>query len=121
MLTLLEAAIKRDHLSSEFETTSKLLNLNTQDNPSQNHVGLSGSAAVLPWVPDTTAAIALRMLDLDSAVSYMQNQKMERNGGDFMVSFHVRPQSFCALVIICTRCCSLSVNFSGYCIYTIKP
>ncbi|BAS73619.1 Os01g0672300, partial [Oryza sativa Japonica Group] len=84
MLTLLEAAIKRDHLSSEFETTSELLNLNTQDNPSQNHVGLSGSAAVLPWVPDTTAAIALRMLDLDSAVSYMQNQKMERNGGDFM-------------------------------------
>uniref|UniRef100_A0A0E0C5V6 Homeobox domain-containing protein n=1 Tax=Oryza meridionalis TaxID=40149 RepID=A0A0E0C5V6_9ORYZ len=84
MLTLLESAIKRDHLSSEFETTSELLNLNTQDNPSQNHVGLSGSAAVLPWVPDTTAAIALRMLDLDSAVSYMQNQKMERNGGDFM-------------------------------------
>ncbi len=121
MLTILEGAIRRDFLSSDFETTTELLNLSTQDSASRNTVPRSGSAAVLPWVPDTTAAIALRMLDLDSAVSYMQNQKMERNGGDFMVSFHVRPQSFCALVIICTRCCSLSVNFSGYCIFTIKP
>ncbi|KAF0917404.1 hypothetical protein E2562_017855 [Oryza meyeriana var. granulata] len=83
MLTLLEGAIKRDFLSSDFETTTELLNLNTQDNTSQNHVGLSGSAAVLPWVPATTAAITLRMLDLDSAVSYIQNRK-ERDGGDFM-------------------------------------
>uniref|UniRef100_A0A0D9V401 Homeobox domain-containing protein n=1 Tax=Leersia perrieri TaxID=77586 RepID=A0A0D9V401_9ORYZ len=84
MLTLLEGAIKRDYLSSDFETTTELLKLNTQDNASQNHLGLSGSAAVLPWVPSTTAAIALRMLDLDSAVTYIQNQKMERDGGDSM-------------------------------------
>ncbi|KAG8055907.1 hypothetical protein GUJ93_ZPchr0001g29646 [Zizania palustris] len=85
MLTLLEGAIKRDYLSSDFETTTELLNLNTQYIVSRNHVGLSGSAAVLPWVPDTTAAIALRMLDLDSAISYMhQNQKMEREGRDYM-------------------------------------
>ncbi|XP_040376666.1 homeobox-DDT domain protein RLT2-like [Oryza brachyantha] len=84
MLTLLEGAIKRDYLSSDFETTNELLNINTQDTASQNHVGLSGSGASLPWLPATTAAIALRTLDLDSAVSYIQNQKMERDGGDFM-------------------------------------
>ncbi|KAL6615773.1 hypothetical protein ACP70R_038043 [Stipagrostis hirtigluma subsp. patula] len=82
-LTLLESAIKRDHLSADFETTSELLK-NSHDIASENVVGLSGSAAVLPWVPDTTAAAMLRMLDLDSAVQYIQNQKMERDGGDFM-------------------------------------
>ncbi|XP_062206469.1 homeobox-DDT domain protein RLT2-like isoform X2 [Phragmites australis] len=84
LLTLLEGAIRRDYLSSDFETTSECLNSNSQDIPSQNPLGQAGSAAVLPWVPDTTAAVMLRMLDLDSAVSYIQNQKTERDGGDFM-------------------------------------
>lgn len=84
MLTLLEDAIRRDYLSSDFETSYELLNNSkTEDMPSQNNFTLPGTS-VLPWVPDTTAAITLRMLDLDYAVSYIQNQK-ERDGGDTMV------------------------------------
>ncbi|CAM0882055.1 unnamed protein product [Alopecurus aequalis] len=81
MLTVLEGAIKRDYLSSDFETSNELLNSKTEDMPSHNPLGLS-ETVVLPWVPDTTAAVTLRMLDLDHAVSYIQNQKKERDGGD---------------------------------------
>ncbi|KAJ1284714.1 hypothetical protein BS78_03G226300 [Paspalum vaginatum] len=82
LLTVLEGAIRRDFLSSDFETTNECLN--SQDIASQNPVVPAGSASVLPWVPGTTAAVMLRMLDLDLAISYMQNQKMERDGGGFM-------------------------------------
>jgi hypothetical protein len=85
LLTQLECAIKRNFLSSDFETTRECLNSNSQDIASQNHTGWAESATVLPWVPDTTAAAVLRMLDLDAAVSYVQNQKMERDGY-FMVT-----------------------------------
>ncbi|XP_044976615.1 homeobox-DDT domain protein RLT2-like isoform X2 [Hordeum vulgare subsp. vulgare] len=86
MLTLLEGAIRRDCLSSDFETSNELLNnLKTEDIPSQNLSSLPGTS-VLPWVPDTTAAITLRMLDLDYAVSYVQNQKKERDSGDSMLA-----------------------------------
>jgi hypothetical protein len=85
MLTLLEGAIRRDYLSSDFETSNELLNSKTQDMPSQSPFGLSG-ISVLPWVPDTIAAVTLRMLDLDYAVSYIKNEKKERDGGDSVVS-----------------------------------
>ena len=92
MLTMLEGAVKRDHLSSNFETTTELLNSNTQDT-NQNSVarsGSAGSATVLPWVPDTTAAVALRLLDLDSSISYTFHPKVasnkDREAGDFTVS-----------------------------------
>jgi hypothetical protein len=84
MLTLLEGAIRRDYLSSDFETSNELLNIKTEEMPSQNPFGLSGTS-VLPWVPDTTAAVTLRMLDLDYAVSYIKNEKKERDG-DSVVS-----------------------------------
>uniref|UniRef100_A0A0E0L5Q8 Uncharacterized protein n=1 Tax=Oryza punctata TaxID=4537 RepID=A0A0E0L5Q8_ORYPU len=88
MLTILEGAIRRDFLSSDFETTTELLNLSTQDSASQNIVACSGSADVLPWVPDTVAAVVLRLLDLDSAISYTLRQKVgsnkERGAGEFM-------------------------------------
>ncbi len=90
MLTILEGAIRRDFLSSDFETTTELLNLSTQDSASRNTVPRSGSADVLPWVPDTVAAVVLRLLDLDSAISYTLRQKVgsnkERGAGEFMVS-----------------------------------
>ena len=89
MLTMLEGAIKRDYLSSNFETTTELLNSNTQDT-NQNSVARSGSVTVLPWVPDTTAAVALRLLDLDSSISYTFHPKAasnkDREAGDFTVS-----------------------------------
>ncbi|AQK88478.1 Putative homeodomain-like transcription factor superfamily protein [Zea mays] len=87
MLSVLESAIKRDYLSSNFETTTELLNSNTQD-ATQNSVGGSGSATILPWVPDTTAAVALRLLDLDTSISYKLHSKLvsnkEQEAGDFM-------------------------------------
>ncbi|XP_062180404.1 homeobox-DDT domain protein RLT2-like [Phragmites australis] len=87
MLTVLEGAIKRDYLSSNYETTTELLNSSTQDFATQNSVGGSGSASVLPWVPDTTAAVALRLLDLDFSISYTLHPKAgsnkEREAGDF--------------------------------------
>ncbi|WOL11018.1 hypothetical protein Cni_G19779 [Canna indica] len=76
ILTLLEGAIKKDFLSSNFETTTELLS-STQGIASDIFSAHSGSVPVLPWVPDTSAAVALRLLDLDSSISYMLNEKME--------------------------------------------
>ncbi|AQK92148.1 Putative homeodomain-like transcription factor superfamily protein [Zea mays] len=88
MLSVLESAIKRDYLSSNFETTTELLNSSTQDFATQNSAGGSGSATALPWVPDTTAAVALRLLDLDASISYTLHPKLgsnkEQESGDFM-------------------------------------
>lgn len=82
LLTVLEGAIRRDCFSSDFETTSDFLS--SQDTAPQDPVLPTGSGSVLPWVPDTTAAVMLRILQLDSAILYAQNQKMDRDGGGFM-------------------------------------
>ena len=105
MLSVLEGAIKRDYLSSNFETTTELLNSKTQD-ATQNSVGGSASATVLPWVPDTTAAVALRLLDLDTSISYALHPKLgsnkEQEAGDFMVS----PMAYyyCIKRLVVTTC-----------------
>lgn len=74
LLTLLEGAIKRDHLSSNFETTNELLS-SAKVSAAANGTLISGSVPVLPWIPDTTAAVALRLLELDASISYMPQQK----------------------------------------------
>ncbi|XP_017227642.1 homeobox-DDT domain protein RLT1 isoform X2 [Daucus carota subsp. sativus] len=74
ILTQLEGVIKQDYLSSNYETTAELLGFCT----------LSGKAAKesdpelvpqLPWIPQTTAAVALRLLELDSSIFYTPLQK----------------------------------------------
>ncbi|KAJ0971612.1 hypothetical protein J5N97_019571 [Dioscorea zingiberensis] len=75
VLTLLEASIKHDYLSSSFETTKELLS-GVAGLAADHSASLSGTAPVLPWVPDTTAAVALRLFDLDASVSYMLEQKL---------------------------------------------
>lgn len=99
LLTVLEGALKRDYLSSNFETTAELLNSNTQDFADRSSIACSGSAAVLPWVPNTSAAVTLRLLDLDSSLSYTPDQKAglnkEREAGDFIVS--VLPCDYCII------------------------
>lgn len=86
MLTLLEGSIKRDYLSSHFETTSELL---PSSNPSDNVSNL-GAVTVLPWIPQTTAAVALRLLEFDASISYALDQRVEsqedKGVGEFMVS-----------------------------------
>lgn len=87
---MLEGAIKRDYLSADFETTTEWLNSSSQDAATQSSNAHSASASVLPWIPDTTAAVALRLLDLDSAIAYTNNPKAgsnkEQESRDFTVS-----------------------------------
>ncbi|KAJ8532126.1 hypothetical protein K7X08_012049 [Anisodus acutangulus] len=67
ILTLLEGAIKREYLISNYETTNELLGAVSKSN-------LDGME-VLPWIPHTTSAVALRLMELDSSICYMQQQK----------------------------------------------
>ncbi|KAJ0018948.1 hypothetical protein Pint_10515 [Pistacia integerrima] len=70
VLTLCESGIKRQYLSSNFETTKELLGSSV----------LSADAAsvpILPWIPKTTAAVALRLLELDVSIMYVKPEKVE--------------------------------------------
>lgn len=102
LLTLLEGAIKRDHLSSNFETTNELLS-SAKVSAAANGTSISGSVPVLPWIPDTAAAVALRLLELDASISYIHQQKAaSQKGGesrDFFVSFI----SICSLFMIINK------------------
>lgn len=77
VLTALENAIKREYLSSNFETTRELLGLNIRS-LSAEHVFLdSGSVQVLPWIPLSVGAVAFRLLELDSSIKYDKQEKAE--------------------------------------------
>ncbi|EEF44370.1 homeobox-DDT domain protein RLT2 isoform X2 [Ricinus communis] len=88
VLTLLEVSIKRDYLSSKFETTSELLGSIHSFGSSGNDSSRKENVPVLPWLPRTTAAVALRVMEFDSSISYTPHQKMEsqkdRGNGDFI-------------------------------------
>ncbi|KAJ4976460.1 hypothetical protein NE237_001566 [Protea cynaroides] len=89
ILTLLESAIKRDCLSSNFETTKELLGSSSSAECAVvDFLSVLGSVAVLPWLPQTTAAVALRLMDIDSSISYIMNQKVEsqkdKEAGEFI-------------------------------------
>ncbi|XP_022715831.1 homeobox-DDT domain protein RLT1-like isoform X2 [Durio zibethinus] len=70
LLTHLESAIKRDYLSSNFETTRELLGSSLQSES-------DFTDSVLPWIPQTTAAVALRLLELDTCIMYVKQEKVE--------------------------------------------
>jgi hypothetical protein len=73
ILTLLESAIKKDFLSADFETTYELLG---SLNPTLNNKPSSSSSVhVLPWLPQTTSSVALRLMELDSSIFYTPLQK----------------------------------------------
>ncbi|XP_078439314.1 homeobox-DDT domain protein RLT2-like isoform X2 [Wolffia australiana] len=70
VLTRLERAMLRDHLSSSYETAAELLG--SGDKPlSSEPVG------AVPWIPLTTAAVGLRLMELDAAVSFVLQQKLD--------------------------------------------
>nr|XP_043622905.1 homeobox-DDT domain protein RLT1 isoform X2 [Erigeron canadensis] len=79
VLTWFESVIKRDFLSLNFETTEELLGISGL---SENASSSSGSVPVLPWIPQTTAAVTLRLLELDGLISYTPEQKAELKMGD---------------------------------------
>ncbi|KAJ0797032.1 putative transcription factor & chromatin remodeling DDT family [Helianthus annuus] len=76
VLTWLESVVKRDHMSLEFETTEELIGTSGL---SELVASGPGSVPVLPWIARTTAAVSLRLLELDSSISYTSEQKTELN------------------------------------------
>ncbi|XP_077212458.1 homeobox-DDT domain protein RLT2-like [Tasmannia lanceolata] len=88
LLTLLEGAVKRDCLSSNFETTKELMGSSTLE-CAVDYSSLPETVPVLPWVPSTTAAVALRLLEVDSSIIYMLHKKVVesqkgREAGEFI-------------------------------------
>ncbi|KAF8031177.1 hypothetical protein BT93_D0397 [Corymbia citriodora subsp. variegata] len=74
MVTLFEGAVKREYLSADFELSKELLGLvrNTGDESKS-----SEAVSVLPWIPQTTAAVALRLFELDSSITYVKQEKSD--------------------------------------------
>ncbi|GMI72856.1 RINGLET 1, homeobox-1 [Hibiscus trionum] len=70
ILTHLENAIKQDHLLPIFKTTREFLGSNLQSES-------DFTDSVLPWIPQTTAAVALRLLVLDASIMYLKQEKGE--------------------------------------------
>ncbi|XP_050204258.1 homeobox-DDT domain protein RLT2 isoform X2 [Mercurialis annua] len=77
ILTSLEGSVKRDYLSSNFETTSELLGSSHPSGDAAYGSYQIENVPVLPWLPRTTAAIALRVMEFDSSISYVLHQEVE--------------------------------------------
>nr|KYP51861.1 hypothetical protein KK1_026216 [Cajanus cajan] len=77
ILTLFEKALRRDFLSSNFSTTDELLGLSSMSESSVQASTDPESVAVLPWVPLTTAALSLRLFEIDSSISYGKFEEHE--------------------------------------------
>ncbi|KAG5561737.1 hypothetical protein RHGRI_004700 [Rhododendron griersonianum] len=73
ILTEFEVVIKRGFLSTNFETTDELLASSAVSGRGAN----PGSVPQLPWIPQTTAAVSLRLLELDGSISYNLDLKVE--------------------------------------------
>lgn len=89
--------MKRDFLSSNFETTSELLGLPEE--------ALAGGVNVLPWIPKTTGGVALRLYEFDSSVVYTRDQNndphKDKESEDFVVSIlHNNECSCCFLFLV---------------------
>lgn len=77
ILTQLEGAIKRDYLSADYETAEELMGLCALSRNAACESTYPESVPQLPWIPQTTAAVALRLLELDASISYDPQQKTE--------------------------------------------
>jgi hypothetical protein len=90
ILTLLEGGMKRDYLSSNYETSSELLRSSDPSGCAAYGSFNTETVPVLPWLPQTTAAVALRVIEFDASISYMLHQKPEahkdRSTRNFIVS-----------------------------------
>ncbi|XP_057431114.1 homeobox-DDT domain protein RLT1-like isoform X3 [Lotus japonicus] len=77
ILVIFERALRRDFLSSNFSTTDELLGSTSISQSSAHATTDPESVAVLPWVPQTTAALSLRLFEFDSSISYVKLEKVE--------------------------------------------
>ncbi|XP_050371272.1 homeobox-DDT domain protein RLT1 isoform X2 [Argentina anserina] len=94
MLTLLETAIKRDFVSSNFAATNELLGSSKQSVIANPDYLDTKSVSVLPWIPYTTAAVALRVYEMDSAIMYIPHEKPEPKGDKEVVEHMKIPLRF---------------------------
>lgn len=62
---------------SNYKTTYELLACVNPPGSSIGHSSSPETVPVLPWIPLTTAAVALRLLEFDSSLSYILQQKAE--------------------------------------------
>ncbi|CAA0816207.1 Homeodomain-like transcriptional regulator [Striga hermonthica] len=74
-LTLLEDGIKREFLSANYETTSEILTSSGAAGNCVKTLFMPKEVAVLPWIPRTTPAVALRLMELDLSIYYTLDQK----------------------------------------------
>ncbi|KAI3457190.1 hypothetical protein Pfo_013853 [Paulownia fortunei] len=74
-LTLLEDSIKREFLSANYETTSEMLSSCEVAGHYADTFSRPEVDAVLPWIPRTTPAVALRLMELDTSIYYTHDQK----------------------------------------------
>ncbi|KAL6992497.1 hypothetical protein U1Q18_010607 [Sarracenia purpurea var. burkii] len=77
ILTEFEAVIKRGCLSANFETTEELLSASALSGRGVCDYDNPGFIPQLPWIPQTTAAVAVRLLELDASISYTLQQKFD--------------------------------------------
>lgn len=89
-MTLLEAVIQKDFLSSNFETTDELLDSCIQTESAANISPNAEMVSVLPWLPLTSSAVALRLMELDASIFYTLQQRLDsqkdKGAGNFIVS-----------------------------------
>ncbi|CAN8313497.1 unnamed protein product [Cochlearia groenlandica] len=71
ILTSLESAIKKESLSSNFISAKELMEDDDDDDDDSVLVD------VLPWIPKTVSAVALRLSDLDASIIYVKPEKPE--------------------------------------------
>ncbi|PON60635.1 Octamer-binding transcription factor [Trema orientale] len=77
ILTLFESVMKRDFLLSNFASTDELLgSCNQSDNRLRDYSG-PGSVSILPWIPLTSSAVALRLYEFDASITYLPEEKPE--------------------------------------------
>ncbi|XP_015065715.1 homeobox-DDT domain protein RLT1 isoform X1 [Solanum pennellii] len=77
ILTQLEGVINRDYLSADYETAQELMGLCALSRKAALESTYPEPVPQLPWIPQTTSAVALRLLELDSSISYDPQQKTE--------------------------------------------
>ena len=70
----LESSIHREWLSPSYETAEELLEITKGNNASMAN-SETRLPSILPWIPQTTAAVALRLMTMDAAIYYSHEQK----------------------------------------------
>lgn len=96
ILTLLEGGIKRDFMLSDYETTSELL-VSIDSTGSNTHGTVTPEAVpVLPWLPQTTSSVALRLMEFDSSICYLLSQKEDSEKEKGYSDLVTVPSSFAA-------------------------